>query len=90
MDLMTRTRLIFPDHQSCGMNVTSTRASTIAVASCSVATLLSESLPNDGERPNKPKKFCFRNAIMEVRFLGIESDFHEACMQFSTQQKWYS
>ena len=40
------------------MNVTSTCASTTAV-SCSVATSSSESLPNNGEKPNQPKKLLF-------------------------------
>ena len=40
----------------------------VTVVICSVATLSSESLPNDGEKPNHPRDFCFRNAIMEVRF----------------------
>ena len=38
------------------MNVTSTTA-----LSCSVATLSSESLPNDDEKPNQPKKFLIPN-----------------------------
>ena len=37
------------------MNVTSTHIST-TVVSCSVATSLSESLPNDSEKPNQPKR----------------------------------
>ena len=41
----------FPDHWVHGMNMTSIRASTTAV-SCSVATPSSESLSNDGEKPN--------------------------------------
>ena len=60
------------------MNVTSTHASTTAV-SCLVATLLSESLPNDGEKLNQPKRPCLRNAIMAIKLID------EACMQFSTQ-----
>ena len=41
--------------------------STTAV-SCLVATSSSESLPNDGEKSNKPKRgFRFRNVVM-VRF----------------------
>ena len=40
------------------MNVTFTHASTTAV-SCSVATSSSESLPNDGEKPNQPKRLLF-------------------------------
>ena len=40
------------------MNVTSTCASTTAV-SCSVATSSLESLPNDGEKPNQPKRLLF-------------------------------
>ena len=39
---------------SCGMNVTFTTA-----VSYSVATLSSQSLPNDGENANQPKKFLF-------------------------------
>ena len=39
------------------MNVTSARTSTTAV-SCSVATL-SESLSNDNEKPNQPKRLLF-------------------------------
>ena len=40
------------------MNVKSTRALNTAV-SCSVATSSSESLPNDGENPNQPKRPLF-------------------------------
>ena len=40
------------------MNVTSTHASTTAV-SCLVATSSSESLPNDGVKPNQPKRLLF-------------------------------
>ena len=36
---------------SCGKNMTSTTA-----VSCLVATSSSESLPNDGEKPNQPKE----------------------------------
>ena len=39
---------------SCGMNVTSTTA-----ASYSVATSSSESLSNNGEKPNQPKRSLF-------------------------------
>ena len=40
------------------MNVPPTHASATAV-SCSVATASSESLSNDGEKPNQPKRFLF-------------------------------
>ena len=42
------------------MNMTSTHASTMHTAvSLSVATLSSEFLSNDGEKPNQPKRFMF-------------------------------
>ena len=44
-------------------------ASTIAFC-CSVATSLSEPLPNDGESPISQRGFCFQNAVMV--------NFHEA------------
>ena len=64
------------------MNVTSTSASTTLV-SCLVATLSSESLPNDGEKPNQLKRLLFP----KYDYGGCKT---EACIQFSTQQKWYS
>ena len=60
---------------SCGMNVTSTTA-----VSCSVATSSSESLLNDGEKPNQPKRFLFP----EYDYGKISMSVH-----FSTKQKWY-
>ena len=63
---------------SCGMNMTST-----TTVSCSVATSSSESLPNDGEKPNQPKRLISEKQLWPL-------DFHEASIQFSTQHKWYS
>ena len=52
------------------MNVTSTRASTTAII-CSVATSSSEFLPNDGEKPNQPKRLLFLKCDYDhkIRFL---------------------
>ena len=60
------------------MNVTSTRTSTTAV-SCSVATL-SESLPNDDEKPNQPKRLLFPKCyygckVSMKRAFGLEVVF---------------
>ena len=59
MDLVTHD---YPNYDIsvslCGMNVKSTRVPTTAV-SCSVVTSSSESLPNDGEKPNQPKRPLF-------------------------------
>ena len=62
----------------CGMHVKSTTA-----VSCSVTTSSLESLPNDSEKPNQPK-----------RHLCPKCDYGKisvkpACIQFSTQLKWY-
>ena len=65
--------------------MTSTRASTIAV-SCSVATSSSESLPNDVEKPNQPKRLLFPKYNRGCDYGGIEG-FYEVCIQFSTQQR---
>ena len=55
MDLVTvQTIKKFLDYRMCGTNVTSTTA-----VSCSVTTLSSESLSNDGEKLNQPKRFSF-------------------------------
>ena len=53
----------------CGINGKSTRTPITAV-SCSVATSSSESLPNDGKKPNQPKRplFLKRNYAQGVRF----------------------
>ena len=48
-----QTLRIFPDY-CVAENVTST-----AEVNCSVATSLSESLPNNGEKPNQPKRPLF-------------------------------
>ena len=58
----------------CGMNVTSTNTSTTAV-SYSVATSSSESLPNDGEKPNQLKILLFPKCDY-----GSKNDFHKACI----------
>ena len=70
------------DHPNCwdisglsyGMNVTSTSA-----VSYSVATSSLESLPNDGEKPNQPKRFLFP----KCDHLKISMKH----VHFSTQQK---
>ena len=58
-------------------NVTPTTA-----VSCSVATLPSESLRNDGEKPNQSKRRLFPKC-------GYDKDFRKVRASV-TQQKWYS
>ena len=50
-----------------------------------LATSSSKSLPNYGENSNQPKRLLFPNCDY-----GQWKDFYEVCIQFSTQQKWYS
>ena len=65
------------------MNVISTRTSTTAVSSCSVATSSSESLRGDGKAQSVKEAFV---SEMQLWPYG----FYEACVQISTQRKWYS
>ena len=58
-------------------NVTPTTA-----VSCSVATLPSESLRNDGEKPNQSKRRLFPKCGYDKYFRKVRSSV--------TQQKWYS
>ena len=52
------------------MNMTSTTA-----VSCSVTTLLSESLPNDGEKPNQPKRLLFPKCDRSNGKISIQHTF---------------
>ena len=49
-----------------------------------IAASSSESLLNDCEKPNQSKKLLF------LKYDLIWLNFLEACIQISTQQKWYS
>ena len=82
MDLVTSEHFNYQDisRSSCGMNVTSTHASTTAFG-CLVVTTSSESLLNDGEKPNQPKRLL----LLPKCNYGHKTNFHEVCMQLSTQ-----
>ena len=76
------------------MNVISTCTSTTAVR-CSVATSSSESLPNDGEKPNQPKKLLFLKYDYDghktfkcsfVRHSSVHSSILEG---WSFQENWW-
>ena len=72
MDFMTAQTILLRYYWlSCGANMISTTA----------ATLLSESVPNVGEKPNQPKRFCFRKAFMVRRPLWS--------MRFSSTSAWF-
>ena len=62
----------------CGMHVKSTTA-----VSCSVTTLSLESLPNDSEKPNQPKRLLFPKCNYD------KISVKPVRIQFSTQVKWY-
>ena len=63
-------------------DVTSTRASTTAV-SCSVATSSSESLPNDGENPNQPKRLLFSKCDSGSNITMKRAQEHAFSLAFS-------
>ena len=62
----------------CGMHVKSTTA-----VSCSVTTSSLESLLNDSEKPNQPKRFLFPKC--DYGKISVKP----VHIQFSNQQKWY-